>query len=78
MQAVSQKINQTSHAIQLLITSGAGPGDLAAEYSALVTYEEQLRKTLTWPYNTTMIRAIFITVLAPLLMRGLSDLVFGK
>jgi hypothetical protein len=78
IQAVSQKINQTSHAIQLLITSGLGLGALADEYSALVTYEEQLRKTRTWPYNTTMIRTIFITVLAPLLMRALSDLIFGK
>ena len=78
MQAVSQKISQTSHAIQLLITNVAGLGDLSAEYSALVTYEEQLRKTRTWPYNITMIRTIFITVFAPLLMRWLSDLVFGK
>jgi len=78
IQAVSRKINQTSHAIQLLITRGVGLGDLAAEYSALIAYEEQLRKTRTWPYNTTMIRTIFITILVPLLMRGLSDLIFGK
>jgi uncharacterized membrane protein len=78
LQAVSRRIDRASHDIQEHMTRTEGLGDLAVEYAALISYEDRLSKARTWPYNTTMIRTVFFTVLAPLLLRGISDLLFGK
>lgn len=78
LQAVSRRIDRASHDIQEHMTRTEGLGDLAVEYAALISYEDRLSKARTWPYNTTMIRTVFFTVLAPLLLRGMSDLLFGK
>jgi hypothetical protein len=78
MQAVNRRINQASQDIQLLLNRSEELGNLAVEYTALIAYEERLSRARTWPYNTTMIRTVFFTVLAPLLLRGVSDLLFGK
>ena len=40
-------------------------GNLPVEINALAAYQEQLRLTRTWPYNTSMIRTLFFSVLIP-------------
>ncbi len=40
-------------------------GDLPAEIAALVAYERHLQNARTWPYNTTMLRTLFFSVLVP-------------
>jgi hypothetical protein len=39
---------------------------LSAEINALVAYEDRLLAARTWPYNTTMLRTLFFSVLIPL------------
>ena len=46
---------------------------MAAEYSALVAYEARVRTAQTWPYNTSMLRTLSIS----LLMRAISSVLFG-
>jgi hypothetical protein len=48
------------------------------EYNALIAYEARLRTVSTWPYNTAMLRTIFFSILAPLLVRAISFLLFGS
>ena len=50
----------------------------AAEFGALVAYEARVRAARTWPYNTSMLRTLFFTILIPLLVRGLSALLFSQ
>ena len=38
---------------------------LASEINALVAYEERLRQARTWPYNTAMLRTLFVSVIIP-------------
>lgn len=78
LQAVAQKITHASRALQPLVTSGESLGGLAAEYTALIAYEAHLRAAPTWPYNTAMLRTIFLSVLAPVLLQVLSVLLFGS
>lgn len=41
---------------------------VAAEISAWTTMEERLRLARTWPYNTEMLRTLFISALTPVLI----------
>ncbi len=38
----------------------------------------RLRLASTWPYNANMLRTLFFTILAPLLVRAVSVLLFGR
>jgi hypothetical protein len=39
---------------------------IATEFNALTAYEGRLQGTRTWPYNTSMLRTLFFTILVPL------------
>jgi hypothetical protein len=41
-------------------------GALAAVVATLVAYEKRLTEARTWPYNTAMIRTLFLSVLVPI------------
>jgi hypothetical protein len=41
---------------------------LVAQLTAWITLEQRLRATRTWPYNTEMLRTLFISALVPLLL----------
>ena len=41
------------------------PGELPALVSALAALEQRLLVARTWPYNTAMLRTLFVSVLAP-------------
>jgi hypothetical protein len=45
--------------------AGKSTGTLAAEINALAAYEDRLKATSTWPYNTAMLRTLFISVIIP-------------
>jgi hypothetical protein len=54
------------------------PGQVAAEFNALAAYEQRLAGTRTWPYNTSMLRTLFVSFLVPLgsfLFKTVIDLV---
>ena len=37
-----------------------------AEANLLMAYEQRLREARTWPYNTAMLRTLFLSVLVPI------------
>jgi amino acid transporter len=78
LSAVSQKIRLASREMQSRIVRDESLGETSAEYTALVAYEARLRAISTWPYNPPMLRTLFLTILAPLVVRGLSILFFGQ
>jgi hypothetical protein len=56
-----------------------GSENLPAEIHALEVYEKQLLGTRTWPYNTTMLRTLFFSVLFPIttvLLRVIGEVIF--
>ena len=78
LQAVGQKIQRLSRELQERIAQEASLGKLAGEYTALIAYEARLRAASTWPYNTAMLRTLSLTIFVPLLVRGLSVVLFGQ
>lgn len=78
LSAVAQKIRLASRGMQSRIARDKGLGETSVEYTALVAYEARLRAISTWPYNPPMLRTLFLTILAPLVVRGLSILFFGQ
>ena len=53
------------HLIELR-ENGVDTGNLPAEINALAAYQTQLQTTRTWPYNTSMLRTLFFSVLIPI------------
>ena len=41
-------------------------GTLAATVATLVAYEHRLTEARTWPYNTAMLRTLFLSLLLPI------------
>jgi hypothetical protein len=78
LQNVGQRILLAGREVQKRMADGTNLGEIAREYTALIAYETRLRATSTWPYNTAMLRMLFLTILLPLLVRGLSVLLFGR
>lgn len=48
------------------IDQGGDVDSIAAEVNALKVYEDLLKEAQTWPYNTRMLRTLFVSVLIPL------------
>jgi hypothetical protein len=78
LQVVAQKISLASKVMQTKIAEDESLGGIATEFTALVAYEARLRTASTWPYNTGMLRTLFFTLLLPLVVRGISALLFGN
>lgn len=76
LQVITQEIRIVSHTMQSKIARGETLGETAIEFTAMIAYETRLRATSTWPYNTGMLRTLFFTLLLPLVVRGLSALLF--
>ena len=52
---------------------------MGSEINALVAYEERLKATSTWPYDTAMLRTLFFSVIIPgvaTLARVISEMSF--
>jgi hypothetical protein len=45
--------------------AGQPAGGQAQEVNALVTYEQHLQQARSWPYNTAILRALFFSILVP-------------
>lgn len=63
-------IGQTMRKLEAQVAAGADTQALVSEAPILLTLEQRLKQTRTWPYDTEMLRALFVTVLAPLLLAG--------
>lgn len=78
LKVVAEKLRTANAAVQARLERDESLGDLAGEYAALVAYEARLRTASTWPYNTSMLRTLFFTILVPLLGRAISYLLFQQ
>ena len=65
LNAVQEHISRACRNLMQHLDEGREYGNLAAEINALVAYEERLQRARTWPYNTDMLRTLFVTVLIP-------------
>jgi hypothetical protein len=62
-----------THSKQLLKTADgvADPSEAIALVSGLINYEQRLAATRTWPYNTGMLRTLFLSIVIPGIITGL-------
>lgn len=65
LEAVQDRIVTSSRKLMRHIEAGENTGTLGGEISALVAYEERLQAARTWPYNTAMLRTLFVSVIVP-------------
>ena len=80
LKAVQEHILHASRDLMRRIDQKQDTNITAFEINALVTYEERLQATQTWPYNTPMLRTLFVSVLVPLgtlLVREAVDFLTG-
>lgn len=79
LEAVKRNILVTSRSLMERIAANESTGTLAAEINALVAYEERVRAARTWPYNTGMLRTLFVSIIIPggaALAQALSEILF--
>jgi hypothetical protein len=65
LDAVQGHILHACRALIQRLDAGESTGDLGVQINALITYEERLLAARTWPYNTTMLRTLFVSVIIP-------------
>jgi hypothetical protein len=63
-------IGQTMRKLEARVAEGADTQSVVNEVPVLLTLEQRLKQTRTWPYDTEMLRTLFISVLAPLILAG--------
>jgi hypothetical protein len=64
--AVRQKLLRASRTLIERIDAAESTATLAPEINALAVYEERLMQTRTWPYDTGMLRTLFVSVIIPI------------
>jgi hypothetical protein len=78
LEAAARQIRRITALVRERVTRQESLGEIAGEYTAFVAYETRLRAASTWPYNTAMLRTLFFTIFVPLVIRGISALLFGQ
>ncbi len=68
MTAVERRFVQTYYELQELDTRGLDTHATATELNAWAAVKREITLTRSWPYNTEMIRTLFISVLIPVLV----------
>jgi hypothetical protein len=65
LDAVQYQMRGAFRALLECRATGMPAGSLAQEASALAMYEQRLQQARTWPYNTAILRALFFSILVP-------------
>lgn len=63
---VERLVGQTSTQLQMLAAGGADTLATATVLQAWLALEHRLKYARTWPYDTEMLRTLYLSVLAPL------------
>jgi hypothetical protein len=63
-------IGQTMRKLETRVAEGADTQSVLNEVPVLLTLEQRIKQTRTWPYDTEMLRTLFISVLVPLILAG--------
>ena len=66
LEPVQKHINLACLDLVQQMDQGLNPGNLSGEINALEVYEQRLLSARTWPYNTSMLRTLFFSILIPL------------
>lgn len=66
LEPVQRHINLACQDLVQRLDQGQDPGNLTGEINALEVYEQRLLAARTWPYNTSMLRTLFFSVLIPI------------
>jgi hypothetical protein len=62
---VQRKISSIFHSVAAASEPEAKITDVSTELNIWLRYEERLKVARTWPYNTAMLRTLFLSVLLP-------------
>ena len=62
---VRNQLQESCRKLLVNMEQNDGSTNLPGKISALSIYEKQLQETPTWPYNTSMLRTLFFSVLIP-------------
>ena len=65
LEAVQKKMLMACRSLMERLETGERTGTLGPEINALVAYESRLRAARTWPYDTAMLRTLFLSVVVP-------------
>ncbi len=65
LKRVEALIRQECSAMVRQLEGGEGPSGVEQRITALIAYELRLQQARTWPYNTAMLRTVFVSVLIP-------------
>jgi len=65
LEAVQQNIRLASRTLMRRLAENESTGTLGADINALVAYEERIKAARTWPYDTPMLRTLFVSVIIP-------------
>jgi hypothetical protein len=65
LRSVDGLIRQTYASLMRELERGESAVDTAQRVNALTAYETRLREARTWPYNTAMLRTVFVSILVP-------------
>jgi hypothetical protein len=65
LKAVQERIVLASRTLMERMAVGESTGTLGAEINALAAYEERVQAARTWPYDTSMLRTLFVSVVVP-------------
>jgi len=66
LKPVQARINSACRELVLRLDQHRVSDQLPAEINALIAYEQRLLAARTWPYNVSMLRTLFFSVLIPL------------
>jgi hypothetical protein len=65
LRRVDGLIRQACASLVRELEQGVSAAESAQRVSALTAYEARLLQARTWPYNTAMLRAVFVSILVP-------------
>ncbi len=63
-------IGQTMRRLEALVAEGADTQSVVSEVPVLLTLEQRLKQTRTWPYDTELLHALSLSILVPLILAG--------
>ncbi len=64
--SVEQHFSQAYYRLEELISEKQDTNAVAMEINALAAAKRELKGTRTWPYNTEMLRTLFISIMTPI------------
>jgi hypothetical protein len=68
LESVERHLARAYHRLEESIAADQDTFAAATELNALATSKQELKTIRTWPYNTEMVRTIFISIVTPLLV----------